>query len=104
MKIKLTKKWGKYPKDTDLQVDRQTGKEIIAKGFAIEKDFVTLQEKIAVKEGYDKAVERIEKMPERAQDLVGIFPTISNTVLLQEYLEDTRITVSKAAAKRISEL
>jgi len=104
MKIELTKKWGDHPVGTKLQVDRVTGKRLCNNDFAVSTEFVTLHEEVAEAQGEQEAEDIIEDLPERAHELIEVFPKISNTTVLTKYLEDTRITVREAAQARLAEL
>lgn len=93
-----------FKKDAEIIVTNDLGKKLIKNKFAVTKDFVSLQEIEASKISREKATEIIEELPMNAKKRVSEVPKISNVLVLEYLLGDTRSTVRDAASKRIEEL
>lgn len=108
MKIELIKPYtiGKktFKEGDQIIVLNALGKKLIRNKFAIAKDFISLQEIEAEKISVDLAQEIIENLPMNAAKRKKEIPKISNRVVLEYLLSDARITVRKAASKRIEQI
>ena len=108
MKIQLTQACNiggnLYKKDTKIIVDNNTAKRLIRKKFAVSKEFITLHEIEAAKESKIKAQEILEKLPTKAKDIIKATREISNRIVLDHLLSHPKITVRKAAFKRLEQM
>ncbi|MGR3220736.1 MAG: hypothetical protein ACUZ8H_13105 [Candidatus Anammoxibacter sp.] len=108
MKIELKKSYKigakTFKKGTELIVINSLAKKLIQKDIAFTKDFISLQEIEAAKISKEKAIETIEELPDNAKKRVSEIPKISNVIVLEYLLGDTRSTVREAASKRIEEI
>lgn len=108
MKIELIKPYKTglktFKEGDQLIVLNTLGKKLIREKFAIAKDFISLQEIEAAKISKEMAEEIIEELPMNAKKRVKEISKISNVIVLEYLLSDTRSTVRKAASLRIEQI
>lgn len=108
MKIKLLRPYKiglkTHKKGTQIIVLKPLGKKLIRNKFAIAKDFISLQEIEADKISVSTAQEIIEDLPANAIKRIKRIPEISNKIVLEFLLGDSRVTVRKSALKRLEDL
>lgn len=108
MKIEIIKscKIGEktFKKGDQIIVLNNLGKKLIQNKFAVTKDFISLQEIEAAKISRELAEEILEELPTNARRRITEIRKISNKVVLDFLLSDSRTTVRKAASRRIEEI
>ena len=108
MKIKLLKdhKFGnvKVKKGKKLEVRNSLGLDLIKRKKAEASDHVTLTEVHVESRKEDEAEEEFIALPTDYNARAIALQTCDNMIVLEKCLEDTRKTVSLAAAKRIEQL
>lgn len=86
------------------QMETSLAKSLIDGGNAKSSEYQTAREKYAESVSVEKAVEVLEDMPRKAEDIIKKIKMTTNKPALELLLTDGRSSVRKAAQSRIEEL